>query len=164
MAESNQSATAATQQQAYMEIQKIYLKDVSYESPHAPGIFTAEWKPEINIHLSTENAKLTEDVYEVVLLINVTAKQQDKTAFLVEIKQAGVFTLRNFSKEQMGQMLGSYCPNALFPFAREAAAELIQKGGFPQLLLTPVNFDALYAQQLQNSAEAKSNQTADTKH
>ncbi|HHO60030.1 MAG TPA: protein-export chaperone SecB [Thiotrichales bacterium] len=136
-------------------IQKIYLKDVSLESPNSPKVFTdGEWKPEINVQINTANQSVGENLYEVVLTITVTAKQGDSTAFLVEVKQAGVFTIAGFTEENQTGMIGAYCPEALFPFAREAISELVSKGGFPQLLLAPVNFNALFAQQQQQQAEA----------
>lgn len=133
--------------QQQFAIQKIYLKDVSFESPNAPEVFQdAEWKPEINVQLNTEGKTIVEGVHEVTLTVTVTAKKADKTAFLVEVKQSGVFQLTGFEQEQLGGMLGAYCPEVLFPFAREAIADLVAKGGFPQLLLSPVNFNALYMQ------------------
>lgn len=139
-----------SEQQKNFVIQKLYLKDVSFESPNAPGVFSEQdWQPEINVQLNTESNTLGDNVVEVVLKITVTAKQEEKTAFLVELHQAGVFTVEGFNDEEKGGMLGSYCPNVLFPFAREAISELVSKGGFPQLLLAPVNFDALYQQHLQ---------------
>ncbi len=130
------------------KIQRVYLKDVSYESPQAPAIFvgSTNWKPIVSLHLNTESTRLENDHYEAVLTVTVTVKLDDKTAYLAEVKQAGLFLIRNVSTAQMGPMLGSFCPNLLFPFAREAVASLVQKGGFPQLLLDPVNFDLLYAQ------------------
>jgi len=138
--------------QQIFEIQKLYLKDVSFESPGVPEIFTGEWKPETNVQLGTETRKLQNDVHEVSLNITVTTTMEKKTSYLVELKQAGVFTLRGFNDAQLGHMLGSYCPNILFPFAREAIADLISKGGFPGFLLAPVNFDALYSRHLQQAA------------
>jgi preprotein translocase subunit SecB len=150
--------------QQQFEIQRVYLKDVSFEAPNSPKVFAAQWKPETNIQLSTEHARLDDGVHEVVLSITVTAKLADnKTAYLVEVKQAGVFAIKGFVDAQLRQLLGSYCPNVLFPFAREAIAELIAKGGFPHLLLAPINFDALYAQQ-QRSREKASDSGATRKH
>ena len=158
MAEENQSA-ADTQ----FAFHKVYLKDVSFESPNAPSIFSdGEWKPEINVQLNSAYQMIKQDIYEVVLSVTVTAKQNEKTAFLVEVKQAGSFTLAGFPEENLEGMLGAYCPEALFPFAREAVADFITKGGFPQLLLTPVNFNALYMQQKQQQQMAKDSQ--DTAH
>jgi len=149
-----------SEQQKNFVIQKLYLKDVSFESPNSPAIFSEQdWQPEINVQLNTESNALAENVAEVILNITVTATHQEKTAFLVELKQAGVFTLEGFNEEEKGGMLGSYCPNVLFPFAREAISELVSKGGFPQLLLAPVNFDALYQQHLEQQ-QKKSEETA----
>ena len=140
-------------------IQKIYLKDVSFESPNSPELFSSgQWKPEINVQLNTEGKALGTDVYDVTLMITVTAKHDEKTAFLAEVKQAGIFAVKGFSSEEMAPMIGSYCPNVLFPYAREAISDLVTKGGFPQLLLAPVNFDAIYAQHVQQQKQAAEGQ------
>jgi len=137
------------------KIQRIYLKDVSYESPQTPAVFigNSNWQPQVSLHLNTESSKLDNDLYESVLSITATVKVGEETAYLTEVKQAGLFLIRGFDEERMGPMLGSFCPNLLFPFAREAVGSLVQKGGFPQLLLDPVNFDALYAQHIENSRQ-----------
>ena len=139
------------------EIQKIYVKDLSFETPNSPKIFTDKWNPKTDVHIQTENNKLDEKIFEVCIVVTVTASQDETTAFLVEVKQAGIFFIENFPEDQHKQLLGSYCPNILFPFAREVIAELITKGGFPQLLLNPVNFDALYQQHLSAVKEQKEN-------
>lgn len=150
-----------SEQQKNFAIQKLYLKDVSFESPNSPAVFSGDdWAPEINVQLNTESKKVADNVFEVVLGITVTAKQAEKTAFLVEIKQAGIFTIQGFDQSEASAMVGSYCPNVLFPFAREVISELVGKGGFPQLLLAPVNFDALYAQHMEQQAAA----TEETAH
>lgn len=136
-------------------LQKIYLKDTSFETPNSPAIFTEKWEPEVNIEIHTSGKQLAEGVHEVVLALTVTATQGDKTAYLVEVHQAGIFTVKGFELEEMGRMLGSYCPNILFPYVREAVSDIVARGGFPQLLLTPVNFDALYAQHRQQLAQAQ---------
>ncbi len=142
-------------------IQKIYLKDVSFESPNSPQSFTdGEWKPQVSVNLNSSNQTIAPDTYEVVLSITVTAKQNDKMAFLVEIKQAGIFTIAGFPEENLAGMIGAYCPESLFPFAREAISEMVSKGGFPQLLLAPVNFNALFTQQQQQAAEQTDPETA----
>lgn len=143
-------------------IQKIYLKDVSFESPNSPQAFTdGDWKPKINVQINSSNSVIAQDTYEVVLSVTVTANQNEKTAFLAEVKQAGIFTMAGFPEENLGGMVGAFCPESLFPYAREAISELISKGGFPQLLLAPVNFNALYMQQLeQNQAAAAEQETA----
>ncbi len=140
--------TAAENPEQQLAIQKIYLRDVSYESPNAPETFTREWQPDVSLDLNTHANSLDENVYEVVLSLTATAKNAEKTAFLIEVQQCGIFTLQGFEEEQLGHLLGSYCPNILFPYAREAVSDLVTKGGFPPLLLAPVNFDALYAQHL----------------
>ena len=131
------------------EIQKIYLKDVSLETPNSPMIFTEQWQPHTEVRLETGAKPLAENFFEVSLTVTVTAKLGDRTAYLVEVQQGGLFALRGFDDEQMGPMLHAYCPNILFPFAREELASLIGKGGFPALLLNPINFDSLYLQRLQ---------------
>lgn len=146
------------------EIQKIFLKDVSFESPNSPEVFREKWQPKTDIHLTSQNIKLTDELYEVTLNVSVTSKQNEKTAFLVELKQSGVFLIKDFPEEQRNHLLGSYCPHTLFPFAREAVAELISKGGFPPLLLSPVNFDALYAQQMAQQKEQLQATGKTTKH
>lgn len=137
-------------------IQKLYLKDVSFESPNSPQAFTeGDWQPKVNVQINSSNQLISDDTYEVVVGVTVTAEQNDKTAFLVEVKQAGIFTIAGFPKENLGGMVGAYCPETLFPYLREAVSDLIVKGGFPQLLLAPVNFNALYTQQVQQQAEAQ---------
>jgi len=136
-------------------IQKIYLKDVSFESPNSPQSFTeGDWQPQINVQINSSHQSIAEGVFEVVVDVTVTATHNEKTAFLAEVKQAGIFSMTGFAEENMGGMLGAYCPETLFPYARESISELISKGGFPQLILSPVNFNALYTQQMQQKAEA----------
>ena len=147
--ESKEQGSESTE--AHFSIEKIYLKDVSFESPDAPAVFTADWKPEINMDLNSQGHPIDNNVYEVELSITVTAKNKDKTSFLVEIKQCGIFSISGMDDANLNGMLGSFCPNILFPYAREAISDLVTKGGFPQLLLAPVNFDAIYAQHLQNN-------------
>ncbi len=141
------------QPQHQFQIQKIYLKDVSLEAPNAPHIFRQAWEPEIGLQLNNTAVDLGESTHEVVLTLTVTAKLQDKTAYIVEIQQAGIFTIGGYTQEELGQLLGAYCPNLLFPFAREAVSDLVTKGGFPPLLLAPINFDLLYQEQLQKQRE-----------
>jgi len=139
----------ANQNQREFALQRIYVKDLSFETPNSPVIFTEEWKPESNLNLNSNVTKLGNNAYEVVLTVTVTTKVGDKTAFLVEVQQAGIFIIKGFAENELGHMLGAYCPNILFPYTREVVSDLVTKGGFPQLLLTPVNFDALYAQHMQ---------------
>lgn len=152
----NAQTNNETEQQ--FAINKIYVKDVSFESPNSPEQFTAEWKPESNLELNTNGKALEENVYEVVLSLTVTVKNNNQTAYLVEVQQCGIFSMAGFKDQELSHMLGSFCPNLLFPYARETVSDLVTRGGFPQLLLAPVNFDALYAQhlqQMQKDAEQK---------
>ncbi len=147
----NEQANAGSEEQAQQQfvIQKIFCKDISFETPNSPQIFTDKWEPELKVDLHTGVNPLADNVFEVVLTVTATVKTDDKTAFLAEVQQAGIFNVSGFEKEQMDHMLGSYCPNLLFPYVREVISELVNKGGFPQLILQPVNFDAVYAQHLQ---------------
>ena len=150
------------EEQQQFAIQKIYLKDVSFESPNSPQAFTnGDWQPQINVQINSSHQAVTDDTFEVQLSVTVTAKHDENTAFLAEVKQAGIFSISGFPQENLAGMLGAYCPETLFPYAREAVSELISKGGFPQLLLAPVNFNALYSQQMQQQAEANSKAQAD---
>jgi preprotein translocase subunit SecB len=138
-------------------IQRIYTKDISFETPNSPTIFTEKWEPQVNVDLNSSGTKLAEGVFEVVLALTVTAKLGEKTAYLAEVQQAGVFGMEGFSDQDLGGMLHSFCPNILFPYAREVVSDLVSKGSFPQLLLAPINFDALYAQHLQQQAQSAEN-------
>jgi len=151
-------------QQGQFAIQKIYTKDISYESPVSPQIFQQQWKPTINMDLASSATTLDDSVYEVVLSVTITMSIEKKTACLVEVQQAGIFHITGLEKDVTGRMLGTVCPNILFPFAREVVADLVSRGGFPQLLLAPVNFDALYEQQKQQQQEAGSTTGKETKH
>ena len=132
-------------QQPEFHIQRIYIKDVSFETPNTPAIFQKEWQPEVKLDMDTKTAVLSQDIYEVVLTLTVTCTLGEETAFLCEVKQAGIFTASNLEAQQLGHCLGSYCPHILFPYARETIAGLVSKGSFPQLNLAPVNFDALFS-------------------
>jgi preprotein translocase subunit SecB len=139
-------------------IERIYTKDISYEAPNTPEIFgTSEWTPEVKLNLQTETKKLTDTSFEVVLDVNVTVKLKDKVAFLVEVKQAGIFSIKGFKEDQLGPMLGSFCPNILFPYARELISETISRGGFPPLYLSPINFDAFYEEQIKKRSNIIAN-------
>ncbi len=134
-------------QQQRFQIAKMYLRDVSFEAPSSPGAFRAEWKPQIDVELATDWAALEQDAYDVVLTVTVTARNSGQTAYLCEVKQGGVFRVEGFGEPELDQVLGAYCPAQLFPFAREVINDLVVKGGFPQLLLAPVNFESLYEHQ-----------------
>ena len=147
--------------QTYMAIQKIYVKDLSFETPNSPQVFLDNWEPEVNLQLSNAASVLKDDTHEVVLSVTVTAKLKDKTAYLVEVQLAGVFNIVGYDKDQLAAWMGSYCPQLLFPYAREVVSDLVTRGGFPQLLLAPINFDALYRQHLEQGNTA---QAGESKH
>jgi len=154
--ETNAAATNAGQQATTFDIRKIYLKDASLESPNAPDVFLTENNtPEITIDASIKGNPLEQDdYYEVVLGITITSKIDEQVAFLVEVHQAGVFHIVGVPVEDMPLALEIACPNVLLPFAREAISDLVGKAGFPQLLLTPINFEALHMQKKQAQQEA----------
>lgn len=133
-------------------IHRVYLKDASFESPNSPAVFRdTESQPDLNVQIGSAHSEIGSDAgtYEVVLTVTATAKVGDRTLFLAEVTQGGIFTLKGFAEAELGGMLGAYCPETLFPFAREAVAELVAKGGFPHLLLSPVNFNAMYTRKLE---------------
>jgi preprotein translocase subunit SecB len=133
-------------------LQSVYVKDVSFEAPLGPNLQVTEWNPQIGLNMTTAGETVAENMHEVVLTITVDAKLADKTAFLVEVKQAGLFMMRGYPVEESRRIIGSYCPNVLFPYARQVISDLITRGGFPPFLLPPVNFDGLYQQSLQQAA------------
>ena len=136
-------------------IQRIYLKDLSFEAPNSPAIFTQKWEPIVNFNLSTEHAYLEDNLYEVTLNLVTSVKTQDETAFIVEVKQAGTFVIKGVDGQALDHILHSFCPNILFPYAREIVSSEVVRGGFPQLTLAPVNFDAVYAQRRQNQTSSE---------
>jgi preprotein translocase subunit SecB len=129
-----------------MQIQKIYVKDISFEAPNIPQIFQEDWKPNITLEMHIETNKGGEDIYEVCLKITVTNKLNDVTAFLVEVTQAGLFIIKNMPEDNLKPFLGIVCPNILLPYAREAISDLTGRAGFPPFYLSPINFEALYYQ------------------
>ena len=133
-----------TDASAVLALQNVYLKDCSYESPNGPRI-EGNWNPQINLDLQTSSTTLGPEVREVVLTVTVSAKHGDATIFLVEVKQAGLFVIRNLAEPDLKRAISTVCPGVLFPYARAAISQLVSQGGFPQFLLPPVNFDALYA-------------------
>jgi len=150
-----EQATTTEQPQQQFAVQRIYTKDLSFESPQTPGVFREQWSPQVNVELNTRSDRFDEeDNFEVVLVITITAKMNDKTAFLCEVHQAGVFMIRGFEGENLRRVLGTAAPNILFPYARETIDNLVVKGGFPALMLAPVNFEALYQQAQQQAKSA----------
>ena len=147
----------------HLGIVRVYLKDVSFETPNSPEIFRQQFKPEVNLQLNTGVKELENNLFEVVLTVTVTSKEGDKTGFLAEVQQAGIFELKGIDDTHKDSILGAYCPNTLYPYAREAISSLIVKGGFPPVLLSPINFDALYAQR-KNEANAPSPASGQAAH
>lgn len=142
-------------------IQKLYIRDASFESPGAPETFSfRNWEPKIDLNLTNEHRHIEGDIYEVVINVTVTVSQEDKTAFLVEVQQAGLFVIAGFDEQEKKYLLGSQCMSILFPYLREAITDLSVRGGFPPLTLTPVSFDALYQQHLQRQ-QAKQGEAAE---
>ncbi len=132
-------------------VQKVYVKDISFETPNTPEIFKMEWKPEVDMNMSNKATPIGDDHFDVVLTVTLTVKIGDKTAYLIEVNQAGIFLIKNLPDDVVDRMLSIVCANILFPFVREAVSDVVTRGGFPQLLLAPVNFDALYEQQKQEN-------------
>lgn len=154
MAEQNPQVTPETEgqeNQPVLQIQRIYVKDVSFEAPNLPHIFQQEWQPELKFDLSTETTQIAEDLYEVCLNISAetTLEGSEEVAFICEVKQAGLFTISGLDEMQMAHCLTAQCPSMLFPYARELVSSLVNRGTFPALNLAPVNFDALFIDYMQ---------------
>ena len=159
MTEENKPAAGTQGQQATgaLAIQKIYVKDLSFEAPGTPMVFTEQWNPTVDLHVGTEANPVEGDVHEIVLTVTVTLKFEEKTVYIAEVQQAGLFVIQGFPEQHMSAMFGTVCPNILFPYAREAISDVVTRGGFPQMLLAPVNFDQLYAQELQRRQQEAGN-------
>ena len=149
------NGTATNEEDApQFSLQRIYVRDLSFEAPKSPAIFRQEWTPSVSLDLNTRQKQLEGDFYEVVLTLSVTVNNGDEVAFIVEVQQAGIFLIKGLDDASLSHTLGAFCPNLLFPYAREAIDNLVVRGSFPALMLSPVNFDALYAQELQRMQEA----------
>ena len=146
--------------QAQLSVQKIYIKDSSFEAPSAPHIFQENGQPQIQLSLGQAVQTLAADVYELVLTVTVTCKIAEKTAYLAEVQQAGIFGVAGFDEASRDGVLGSYCPNILFPYARQAISDMVQNGGFPPFFLQPINFDALYAEAVRRREEGNNDAPA----
>jgi preprotein translocase subunit SecB len=153
MAKEDNANQAAMNDQPAFGIEKLYIKDASIEVPNAPQIFTDRTAPQVSVELANAAQKLDEGIFDVSIKVTVTAKVGDKTAFLVEVAQAGIFVIRNMPDENLEPVLAVACPNILFPYAREAVSDMVTRAGFAPVLLNPINFEALYMQQKQ-AAEA----------
>jgi preprotein translocase subunit SecB len=150
MAENEQ----AVQQQ--FGVQRLYIKDLSFEAPQGVAVFGNQWQPQVNVDLNSKTQKVSDESFEVVLTVTITAKNNDETAFLVEVQQAGLFHIVGIEGEALSRALGVVAPNLLFPYLREAIDNVVIKGGFPAVGLQPVNFEALYLQSKQKSEEEAS--------
>lgn len=158
MTEQNNTAVAQEEVAPQFSLQRIFVKDLSFEAPKSPEIFREDWSPQVEMDLNTRQRSLEGDFHEVVLTITVTVKTADEVAFIVEVQQAGIFLIQGLDEASKGHALGAFCPGLLFPYAREAIDNLVVRGSFPALMLAPVNFDALYAQELermQSNGEAQ---------
>lgn len=153
--EQNGAASNAEAPKVQFAMQRIYLKDLSFETPMGAEIFKKQWKPQVNQELNTKTDKIDEDLYEVALTLTITIKLEDETAFLVEVKQAGLFAIKGLEGQQLAQALNTACPQILFPYAREVVDNVVTKGSFPALMLPPINFDALFAAALAQAQQAE---------
>ena len=162
MADETTNGTASAQQQAAtFSIEKLYVKDVSFEVPGAPQVFNEQGQPELQMNLGQRVQRISDTAFEVVLGITLTCKVNDKTAYLAEVQQAGVFTLVGFEDAGVDAMLGTQCPAVLYPYAANTVTQLIQAGGFPPFFLQPINFDALYAEGLRQRAAKQASELSD---
>jgi preprotein translocase subunit SecB len=159
MTEENQAAANAENKAPMMSLQKIYTKDVSFEAPNAPHIFNEQGQPDIKLNMNQKVNKLDDTTYEVALTATVTCTLNDKTAYLVEVCNAGIFNMQNFNEQTLHQTLGVYCPNVMFPYIRTQVSDMVMNGGFQPLILQPVNFEQMYAQQMQQQAQEAANST-----
>lgn len=157
--EQNQDTATEEQGEPLFQLQKIYLKDASFELPHAPQIFQEDGQVEIKMNIAQQVDTLAEGVHEVMLTVTVTATIGDKTAYLAEVQQAGVFTIVGLDEKTQHAVLNTLCPHTLFPYARRAVTDLVADGGFPPLVLQPINFDQIYTQRMQE-AQAQQEQAA----
>lgn len=164
MSDNENQNEAAQSAQANFALQRIYVKDISFESPNSPMVFQKQWKPEVKMDLNTKNTKLGDDHYEVVVSVTLTVTVETMTAYIVEVQQAGIFAVQGIEGRHLAQALNAFCPNLLFPYLRETVDTVVIKGSFPAMMLAPVNFDAIFAQavmQKQKDAQAaEADQTA----
>jgi preprotein translocase subunit SecB len=150
--------------QPKFSIQRVYLKDLSFETPQGPAAFNKKWQPKVNQDLNTKTSQVEDGIYEVALRVTITMADGEDTIYVVEAEQAGLFNIKGFSEEQLPQILNTTCPGILFPYLRETLDNVVTKGSFPALLLPPINFDALFANAMQQAAEEKKGEAKGTKH
>ena len=159
MSEEEQPAAETEENKSIIRPQKIYLKDVSFEAPNSPGLFTKKWEPKLSVELNHSVSMLEDDIYEAILIVTVTATVEDKTAFLAEVHQAGIFVLKGRDPEELQRLQHIASLRTIYPYACAALSDLVTKGGFPQLLLLPMNFAAIYAKKLEQATDQ--NETPD---
>ena len=162
--ETTTSAAAAEQEQAQFSIQRIYIKDISFESPQGAGAFQKQWKPKVSQDMNTKTNKIDDDLYEVVLRVTITMADGEDTIYLAEVEQAGLFTIKGITEQQLPQVINTTCPSILFPYLRETIDNIVTRGGFPALMLPPINFDALFASAVQQATEKAKSDEENTKH
>lgn len=155
MAEHDQDTNRDEDVHPVINTQKVYIKDISFETPNSPQIFTMDWKPDLNLDLGQKITELPDGHFEVVLSLTATMKIGDVTAYLAEVQQAGIFLLKGLDTEQLHSILNVYCPRLLYPYASFVISDLVTRGGFPQMVLSPVNFDLLYKNRLAETAGAR---------
>ena len=149
MADNNEAAVNQEEQGPQLSLQRVFLKDISFESPRSPMIFQEEWQPEVGMELNTRSRQVGENVFEVVLDITLNVKNANEPAYLVQVQQGGLFVISGLDDQQLHHALGAFCPATIFPYARENVDATIVKGSFPAVMLAPINFDALYLENLQ---------------
>ena len=137
-----------SEQEIQVALQRIYVKDLSFESPNPAEVFSQTWKPQVNVEMQTHNRKISDCTFEVALEMTITAKNNDKSAFIIEVEQAGIFTIRGIEGEPLRRLMATFCLTILFPYLRETVDSLCLKGSFPPLILAPINFDQLFEQSI----------------
>jgi preprotein translocase subunit SecB len=159
-----EETTAAQQEQVQFSIQRIYLRDISFETPQGAAAFQKQWKPKVSQDMNTKTNKIDDGLYEVTLRVTITMADGEDTIYLAEVEQAGLFNIKGFTDQQLPQVINASCPSILFPYLRETIDNIVTKGGFPALMLPPINFDALFASAVQKAAEQAKGEEDNTKH
>jgi len=159
-----EETTAAQQEQVQFSIQRIYVRDISFETPQGAAAFQKQWKPKVSQDMNTKTNKIDDGLYEVSLRVTITMADGEDTIYLAEVEQAGLFNIKGFTDQQLPQVINASCPSILFPYLRETIDNIVTKGGFPALMLPPINFDALFASAVQKAAEQAKVEEDNTKH
>ena len=159
-----EETTAAQQEQVQFSIQRIYVRDISFETPQGAAAFQKQWKPKVSQDMNTKTNKIDDGLYEVSLRVTITMADGEDTIYLAEVEQAGLFNIKGFTDQQLPQVINASCPSILFPYLRETIDNIVTKGGFPALMLPPINFDALFASAVQKAAAQAKGEEDNTKH